>query len=75
MLSEGGFSPEDVVFLTNVLEEVWIKCQARDVPHAKDPSAARARLASIIIGLAPLAASDDAERFKARVMHRFEQGV
>jgi hypothetical protein len=75
MLSEGGFGPEDVVFFTDVLEDVWAESHVRDIQNTAKVSAERERLAAIIIGLAPLARSDDAERFKARVKNRFELGA
>jgi len=75
MLSDGGFSPEDVVFLTDVLEEVWTENHARWVQKAVHASAERERLAAIIIALAPFSRSDDAEGFKARVKKQFKRGA
>jgi hypothetical protein len=75
MISEGGFGPEDVVFLTKVLEEVWRESRTRGIQNGMDAAADRERLALIIIGMAPLARIEDVAQFKARVMQRFEGGV
>jgi hypothetical protein len=75
MISEGGFGPDDVVYLTNVLEEVWSETRSRGIQNGMDAAATRERLALIIIGMASLARTEDEAQFKARVMQRFDNGA
>jgi hypothetical protein len=74
MLSDGGFSPEDVVFLTNILEDLWSESKGKSVQNGLDTSAERERLALIIIGLAPQARRENPAEFKARIIRRFTSG-
>lgn len=75
MLLNGGFSPEDVVYMTGLLEEIWNDRKSSKAESGRDPSAERERLAMIILNLAPTAYKNDPEVFKAHVIHTFDGGL
>ena len=75
MISEGGFGPEDVAFLTEVLEDVWRQSQSRRIQNDLDAARDRERLALIIIGMAPARRTQDPAHFKAQIIEKFDSGT
>jgi hypothetical protein len=71
MILEGGFGPEDVVALTNVLESIWTETKGDRLLNGLEQSAERERLASIIIALSRHRASETADAFRSRVRYAF----
>lgn len=68
-IAQGGFGPEDVAYLTSVLEDVWKYVQSNGVLKYQDESAQRERIALIIVALA--SRSEDRTDFKAAVWNQF----
>jgi len=71
MIFEGGFSPEDVTALTEVLETVWAETSKGRLLNGLDQAAERERLASIIIALGRHRASESPDEFRSRVKTAF----
>jgi len=71
-ISQGGFDPEDVAYLTSVLEDVWKDVQSNGVSKYQDESAQRERIAIIIVALA--SRGEDRTDFKAAVLRQFMNG-
>lgn len=69
-ISEGGFSPSDVVFLTDVLETLWREFEDRGY-RGLERGAAREHLAAIIIALAKAGVTDQRDEFCDRVKRTF----
>jgi hypothetical protein len=68
-IAQGGFDPEDVAYLTSVLEDVWKDVQSNGVLKYHDESAQRERIALIIVALA--SRGEDRTDFKAAVWNQF----
>lgn len=71
-IAQGGFSPEDVAYLTSILEDVWKDVQNNGVLKYQDESAQRERIALIVVALA--SRSEDRTDFKAAVLRQFMNG-
>lgn len=66
---EGGFSPNDLVYLAKILNEVWDAEKSRKFLSDEDAAIKREKLASLIMALARTSCGDDPEVFKERI-HR-----
>lgn len=71
MIFEGGFSPEDVTALTDVLETVWAETMEGQLLNGLDRASERERMAAIIIALGRHRASESPEEFRRRVKTAF----
>lgn len=74
MIMDGGFDPEDVVYLTKILDEVWDAEKSRKFLSGEDAAIKRERIASLIMALARTSLGDDPEVFKARIIQQFGNG-
>jgi hypothetical protein len=69
LISEGGFGPEDIAFLTEVLENVWDEVKPDRLVNGLEKSALRERLAVIIIAMAGSSQSQSPKEFHDQVHH------
>lgn len=70
---EGGFGPNDLVYLAKILDEVWDTEKSRKFLSEEDAKIKREKLASLILALARTSCGDDPEVFKERI-HRISDG-
>lgn len=71
LIFTGGFGPDDVVYLTDVLENVWREIENSWKPNGLDKTAARETLALTIIRLAPRSARLTSDEFQEEVKRMF----
>jgi hypothetical protein len=71
IISSGGFSPEDVIYLTDALESVWRDVEALQKCNGLDRATAREGLALTILCLSPRSAHLSAEEFCYEVKRAF----
>jgi hypothetical protein len=75
IISDGGFSPEDVTYLTNVLERAWRDVESISRMNGLDREAAREGLALTILYFATRSAHPSAEEFRREVKTRFLESI
>jgi hypothetical protein len=71
IIINGSFGPDDVVYLTGVLESVWLDVEPIQRQCGLDKSTAREGLALAILYLAPRSADLSLEEFRERVKSAF----
>jgi len=75
IIFDGSFGPDDVVYLTNVLESVWLDVEPIQRRCRMDKSAAREGLALAILYLAPRSPDLSPDEFRERVKCAFIEQV
>lgn len=71
MIFEGGFGPEDIEFLTEILESVWEEVEPDSLQNGLEKSSSREKLASIIIAMARGSSRENPEEFRSRVCQTY----
>lgn len=71
MIFEGGFGPEDIEFLTEILENVWEEVEPDSLQNGLEKSNSREKLASIIIAMARGSSRETPEEFRDRVRQTY----
>lgn len=71
IICDGGFSPDDVTYLTDVLEAVWQEIIDAGHQTGADQTAARERLALIVMASAKSGIMGSPEAFRAHVKRAF----
>ncbi|MBA2126726.1 hypothetical protein DLM45_10930 [Hyphomicrobium methylovorum] len=74
-ITDGGFGPDEVVFLTETLEFVWAEVAREGYPRMGDPAADRIRIALLIMAAAQGGIKGSASEFRTDIKRKFLESV